>query len=970
MIALVRSVSSKTKQLCARAVLNLITDENIAALKESGSTRIFGAIANSSSAVIQGICAQGFLLMSTTQERRDDLVTRRPVLQALFGMTRSTSARSRVFVGMTICNILASKDSMKAAIAGGALPVLKMIATQEVEELREAAARTIVSLAQVPVHAMKLMECPLVQILVLIMQHGNSFTLECAINALSALSQTNLYHIFMIDEGAVPGIVEAVFTGRIATVQCATEAIRTLYMLSYSASRMQHIVAKCHVLVTLHLLYKGSLYCAESAEMVALIVRNASECPVALPYIITEGGLLLLRAILSCTTNRSVAVARSVIITILNLSKQPALHDQTIEQGCLAMLKSVTMGDSAPDATIPEKLINADLHSRTAGMPEDSLILTNTDCVRVAEAIRLMSVSVSAREALAKANVVEIFQVFNTNHEMNEDCRAAVAVALQNIASHKPCVTLLVAQGTADLLLSVSKASSTPTTQSACQLALGQISGVTKVTTGTVSSLLMLTLEKEESGGGGGGSDRDVIAALRKSVLVSAADEPKMDSSQGKKEGGGGGARNLRQMIREGMASGRVHKALQTLPAETPAAPQKTAPLVAISESEDGASGAEAQRGQVTPGDAADDEEEHHSRPKMLGTIGRIHTKHGLALTGDAGDEVTTGASGTNATGGAGAGASSSKLATSPLKKFSLKGLVGGAKFKEVAKSIVAFDMASLEATVKEMDQFEHNNSSFAYETFQFSTPVEPGGVVTKRDDVESNSGLPSLSPGEHLLSAGTHDRTADMAKLTVNMTPLAKDLRVISDFPAVPDKSKQEQAAGEGLGGTAGGELQPASSVLSGSPKPQSRQASDVSAIVSRRKNSIIMQRSQMTDQGLMLAKPVRDVASPLLGEKSGAASPAPDGLATTAGSATGTGTDTGAGAGTGTDGNAAGVASSESKTGSRGDHPGPRGGAWAHHRLTGTNSPKNSPKTTGLKTFSGQSSPIAPLSRKSPAI
>jgi hypothetical protein len=196
-----------------------------------------------------------------------------------------------------------------------------------------------------------------------------------------------------------------------------------------------------------------------------------------------------------------------------------------------------------------------------------------------------------------------------------------VAIALQNIASHKPCVTLLVAQGTADLLLSVSKASSTPATQSACQLALGQISGVTKVAPGTVSSLLMLTLEKEESGIGGSGSDHDVISALRKSVLVSAAEEqPKMDSSQGRKEGGSsGGARNLRQMIREGMASGRVHKALQSLPAETPAAPPpKAAPLSAISESEhDEASGAEAaqaqaqaqaQHGQVDSGDAADDE--------------------------------------------------------------------------------------------------------------------------------------------------------------------------------------------------------------------------------------------------------------------------------------------------------------------------------------------------------------------------
>ena len=138
-------------------------------------------------------------------------------------------------------------------------------------------------------------------------------------------------------------------------------------------------------------------------------------------------------------------------------------------------------------------------------------------------------------------------------------------------------------------------------------------------------------------------------------------------------------------------------------------------------------------------------------------------------------------------------------------------------------------------------------------------------------------------------------------------------------------------------------------------------------------------MQKSQMTDQGLLLAMPVRDAASPLPGEKADTASP--DGLATTTfRDAKGTGTETGTGTGTGTDGNAAaaGGASSESKTGSRGDmrgagakHGQPQGGAWAHHRLTtGVNSPKNSPKTTGRKTVSGQSSPITPNGRKSPAM
>jgi hypothetical protein len=45
LIALVRTVEDKTKMLCARAIMNMITDANIDSLKEAGAIRVFASIA-------------------------------------------------------------------------------------------------------------------------------------------------------------------------------------------------------------------------------------------------------------------------------------------------------------------------------------------------------------------------------------------------------------------------------------------------------------------------------------------------------------------------------------------------------------------------------------------------------------------------------------------------------------------------------------------------------------------------------------------------------------------------------------------------------------------------------------------------------------------------------------------------------------------------------------------------------------
>ena len=69
-ISLVRSISTITKQLCARSFLNLLTNENLKDIKDSGALRIFANLSVVDNPGLQNICARGFLVLTGTVDER------------------------------------------------------------------------------------------------------------------------------------------------------------------------------------------------------------------------------------------------------------------------------------------------------------------------------------------------------------------------------------------------------------------------------------------------------------------------------------------------------------------------------------------------------------------------------------------------------------------------------------------------------------------------------------------------------------------------------------------------------------------------------------------------------------------------------------------------------------------------------------------------------------------------------------
>ena len=215
MISLVRSVSEVTKRLCARSLLNMLTESNWMAILDAGGIRAFSTLSLITCDITQHICARAFLIFSAYEKGREEIVNRRTVLHSLFGLVKNESMKTKILVGKTVCNLLACNVTMKAAIGGGALSVLKIIAILDVEELREAVAKVLIIMANTQQLYPYLFREPVVPVLVLILQKSINVAFNCALHALTSMSKVDSFRKLLIEKGCVSTIVNVIINGKV-----------------------------------------------------------------------------------------------------------------------------------------------------------------------------------------------------------------------------------------------------------------------------------------------------------------------------------------------------------------------------------------------------------------------------------------------------------------------------------------------------------------------------------------------------------------------------------------------------------------------------------------------------------------------------------------------------------------------------------------------------------------------------------
>jgi hypothetical protein len=342
MIALLRAVSSSTKLLCARSLLNLTMDElNTPALSDAGAIRVFATLSSINCPLTQSTCARGFLVLTGSENRRMEVIQRRNVVQALFNLVRATAAKTRIIAGMAVCNLLACPRAQKAAIKAGGLAVLKIIATMDCEELREATTRVIITMVHnQSLHKILLQE-PIVQVLVLITQNANPWTFECAINAFACLSQAESFRIPLAEKGCVAALVGSVITGRVFTPQFAKTICKCICLLSYHSSKIQGMILNGNVLLALHAIHRAGLCGPDTASMMAIILYNFSTVRDVRPFLMSQDAFKLMVRLSAMFSKEFPLTYKAAVVFTDNLGQEPELHEDLMAQGYMKMLRNV-----------------------------------------------------------------------------------------------------------------------------------------------------------------------------------------------------------------------------------------------------------------------------------------------------------------------------------------------------------------------------------------------------------------------------------------------------------------------------------------------------------------------------------------------------------------------------------------------------------------------------------------------------
>lgn len=507
MISLVRSVSNTTKHLCALALLNMISDQNLKAIIDAGVIRVFSTLALLDDLHTQNICAQGFLMLSAMELGREAIVQKRTVAQSLFSLVKTKTAKTKSYMGKAIFNLLSDVNSRERVIRAGALSVVKILASEDSETLRQGVAKMIIILSQTKELEKFCKQESVVPMLVMIANSSRKEAFESTIHAFSCLSQHKKFRAVLIQNGCISAIVGAIIDGKVETIQMAEEACRCMCMLSLSRDHAEMMILNEHIMIALHLLYSGKLYSKISANMILLILRNLSCCKNVCRHIVSQDGIKLLWSLLKDFASNNPSLVSSAMLVIHNIGKVKELHSIITDEGLMTIISFIaelhSLQVDGDDSPLPSPQVN-ERKNRLNFQNEESDIesfddgkaFLNQDTIYdIIMAIQLISQTPSCREKIVQGHVIKVFNSFLEN--LNDISKYEMALSLGHLSISRECRVPLVDQGAVDLLVTLSH-SEYFDTQTQCSEALGHLSENTKVKSGTVASLLLLSLKEED----------------------------------------------------------------------------------------------------------------------------------------------------------------------------------------------------------------------------------------------------------------------------------------------------------------------------------------------------------------------------------------------------------------------------------------------------------------------------------------
>jgi hypothetical protein len=299
LVCLVKSVARVTRNLCARALLNLIQPANMQQLVSGGVIRAIASIASvTTCSATKHICAKAFLSISACSIGRIEIGQRKIVLDSLFSLVNSANEKTKIVTGKATCNLLSSPETKVQSLQAGALNVLKIIAALSNESLREITAQTLLHLLEEPNLHPYLVKEPIVPILAMILQNSNSWAFECALQALSCMSQYSIFRIPMVDKGFANAIVFSIVSGKISDDVLAFACARSLCHITFVEGKIESLVKEQHLMLILRTLFESNICSLRTVVLLMLCVRNITYCAPICMDVVNDGIIRLINGML------------------------------------------------------------------------------------------------------------------------------------------------------------------------------------------------------------------------------------------------------------------------------------------------------------------------------------------------------------------------------------------------------------------------------------------------------------------------------------------------------------------------------------------------------------------------------------------------------------------------------------------------------------------------------------------------
>ena len=419
MIGMVRSVHSSTKQVCIKALQNLLTEDSVENLCNEGLVSIISNFSKLDDEPTMRVCANIYNFLSCSSYGREKLIEKTGALHGLLNLLRNVGVQpdrsTQAIVGKTICNLLCHPDSQQSIIEVGAIFKMAQIATLGDNESELNCAHAFFLICGEEVNRRIIVEALAIPTIILLCRSANDETRWNAIRVIANLAQYPDTRESLLSSNAVNCLVklvddDATSSSGTRMLEVACRSLCSLAMSEkYAAVMVEEGVVKALVKIQsnlkdgkLNAIISNTLRCMSvggddvlemmledgAIELLVSLGGNAGAVEEELEGVSYDGCLMLF-GITGNVGLRSSVIERGGLEILGGVEKFTSCHDLTVATLFLLSLKSDDRKALATAATGGLLVNLAMLDSNSTPMTKN-----------VSQALFMLSKSEKSRDAL------------------------------------------------------------------------------------------------------------------------------------------------------------------------------------------------------------------------------------------------------------------------------------------------------------------------------------------------------------------------------------------------------------------------------------------------------------------------------------------------------------------------------------------------------------------------------------------